>query len=90
MGAVAKSYMGEGFLIYDEMRKYLVINEEAVSHIWLCHRSWISLGKCGIFFFFISVHFRILSEPVIVNTDLPVCIHFLYIFAPAETLKVNV
>ncbi len=33
MGAVAKSYMGKGFLIYEEMRKYLVIYEEAVSHI---------------------------------------------------------
>jgi hypothetical protein len=25
MGAVAKSYMRKGFLIYEEMRKYLVI-----------------------------------------------------------------
>jgi hypothetical protein len=33
MGAVAKSYMRKGFPIYEEMRKYLVINEEAVSHI---------------------------------------------------------
>jgi hypothetical protein len=35
MGAVAKSYMRKGFLIYEEMRKYLVIYEyeEAVSHI---------------------------------------------------------
>jgi hypothetical protein len=32
-GAVAKSYMRKGFLIYDEMRKYLVIYEEAVIHI---------------------------------------------------------
>jgi hypothetical protein len=29
-GAVAKSYMKKGFLIYEEMRKYLVI---PVSHI---------------------------------------------------------
>jgi hypothetical protein len=28
MGAVAKSYMRKGFLIYEEMRKYLVIYEE--------------------------------------------------------------
>ncbi len=34
--AVAKSYMRKGFLIYEEMRKYLTIYEEAVSHIWLC------------------------------------------------------
>jgi hypothetical protein len=32
MGAVAKSYMRKNFLIYEEMRKYLVICEEAVSH----------------------------------------------------------
>jgi hypothetical protein len=30
---VAKSYMRKGFLIYEEMRKYLNIYEEAVSHI---------------------------------------------------------
>jgi hypothetical protein len=33
MGAVGKSYMRKGFLIYEEMRKYLVIYEEAVSKI---------------------------------------------------------
>jgi hypothetical protein len=32
-GAVAKSYMRNGFLIYEEMRKYLIISEEAVSHV---------------------------------------------------------
>jgi hypothetical protein len=32
-GAVAKSYMRKGFLIYEEMRKYFPIHEEAVSHI---------------------------------------------------------
>jgi hypothetical protein len=32
-GAVAKSYMKKGFLIYEEMRKYFPIYEEAVSHI---------------------------------------------------------
>ncbi len=31
--AVAKSYMRKGFLIYEEMRKYLAIYVEAVSHI---------------------------------------------------------
>ncbi len=39
MGAVAKSYMRKGFLIYKELRKYLVIYEAAVSHIWICNRS---------------------------------------------------
>jgi hypothetical protein len=33
MGAVAKLYMRKGFLIYEEMRKYLTIYEEAVCHI---------------------------------------------------------
>jgi hypothetical protein len=33
MGAIAKLYMRKGFLIYEEMRKYLVIYEEDVSHI---------------------------------------------------------
>jgi hypothetical protein len=32
-GAVAKSYMRKGFLLYEEMRKYFPIYEEAVSHI---------------------------------------------------------
>jgi hypothetical protein len=32
-GAEAKSYMRKGFLIYEEMRKYFSIFEEAVSHI---------------------------------------------------------
>ncbi len=38
-GAVAKSYMRKGLLIYEEMRKYFPIYEEAVSHIWLCNSS---------------------------------------------------
>jgi hypothetical protein len=32
-GAVAKSYMRKGFLIYEEMGKYFPIYEEAVSYI---------------------------------------------------------
>jgi hypothetical protein len=32
-GAVTKSYMRKGFLIYEEMRKYFPIYEEAVGHI---------------------------------------------------------
>ncbi len=34
-GAVAKSYLRKGFLICEEMRKYFVIYEEAISHISL-------------------------------------------------------
>ncbi len=33
MGSVVKEYMRKGFLIYEEMRKYLAISEEDVSHI---------------------------------------------------------
>ncbi len=33
MGSVAKSFMRKGLLIYVEMRKYLTIDEEAISHI---------------------------------------------------------
>jgi hypothetical protein len=32
-GAGAKSYMRKGILIYEKMRKYFLIYEEAVSHI---------------------------------------------------------
>ncbi len=32
-GAVAKSYMRKGFLIYEEMGKYFPVYEDAVSHI---------------------------------------------------------
>jgi hypothetical protein len=32
-GAVAKSYMRKGFLIYEEMPKYFPIYDKAVSHI---------------------------------------------------------
>ncbi len=33
MGSGSKSYMRKGFLIYEEMSKYLTIYEEAVSQI---------------------------------------------------------
>jgi hypothetical protein len=32
MGSVEKSYMRKGILIYEEMRKYLPIYEEAANH----------------------------------------------------------
>jgi hypothetical protein len=35
-GAVTKSYTRKGFLIYEEMRKYFTIYEEAVSHTVYC------------------------------------------------------
>jgi hypothetical protein len=33
-GAVAKSYMRKGYLIYEKMHKYFPIYEEAVSHVY--------------------------------------------------------
>ncbi len=56
-GAVAKSYMRKGFLIYEEMRKYFPIYEEAVSHIWLCNCSILKflIYEENLIFFFISV-----------------------------------
>ncbi len=45
MGAVAKSYIKKGFLMCEEMRKFLVIYEEAVRHIYDFATApfWISL-----------------------------------------------
>jgi hypothetical protein len=47
--------MRKGFLIYEEMRKYLVIYEDAVSHVRLCNRSLIY--EESFVFFFISVQY---------------------------------
>ncbi len=57
MGAVEKSYMRKGFLINEEIRKYLVKYEEAVSHIGLCNRSLLDfpMYEENFVFFFISV-----------------------------------
>ncbi len=56
-GAFAKSYVRKGFLIYEEMRKYLIKNEESVSHIWLCNCSVLNflIYEENLIFFFISV-----------------------------------
>jgi hypothetical protein len=56
-GAVAKSYMRKGFLIYEEMRKYFTIYEKAISHIWLCNCSILNflIYEENLIFFFISV-----------------------------------
>ncbi len=56
-GAVAKSYMRKGFLIYEEMGIYFHIYEEAVSHIWLCNCSTLNflIYEENLIFFFISV-----------------------------------
>ncbi len=53
-GAFAKSYMRKGLLIYEEMRKYFPIYEEAVSHIWLCNWSILNflIYEENLIFFF--------------------------------------
>ncbi len=55
MGSVAKSYIGEGFLICEEVRRYLSIYEVVVSYT--CNRSLLSFLIHGenLIFFFISV-----------------------------------
>ncbi len=66
MGAVAKSYMRKGFLIYEEMRKNLVIYDEAVSlYDFAAAPFWISLYCIrGNFFllFFISAGVNIIFQ----------------------------
>ncbi len=51
MRAVANSYIRKGFLIYEEMRNYLVIYEEAVRFIYDFATApfWISLHMRKIF-----------------------------------------
>ncbi len=58
-GSGSKSYMRKGFLIYEEMRKYLVIYGEAVCHICLCSRSLLNflIYQENSLFFFNSVAF---------------------------------
>jgi hypothetical protein len=58
MRVVAKSYMRMGFLIYEELDKYLVIYEEAVNHIYDFATTpfWISLYMRKILFYFLSVY----------------------------------
>ncbi len=56
-GSSKKSYIRKDFLIYEEMRKYLTIYEEAVGHIWLCTRSLLKIltYEENFLFFFNSV-----------------------------------
>ncbi len=57
-GAVAKSYMGKGFLIYEEMRKYFPIYvEPLVIYDFATAPLWISLHMRKIWFSFLSVYY---------------------------------
>ncbi len=51
MESVAKSLMRKGFLIYEEMCKYLTIYEEAVSHIWPHNRSLLFISVAVLVYF---------------------------------------
>ncbi len=68
MGSVAKSYMRKGFLIYDEMRKYLTMHMRRpllVKYDFATDLFWILLYMMKIFFSFLSVcrkQIKILSK----------------------------
>jgi hypothetical protein len=47
--------MRKGFLIYEEIRRYSTIYEEAVSHLRLCNCSISKLYEENLIFFFVSV-----------------------------------
>ncbi len=60
MRAVAKSYMRKDFLIYEEMRKYLIIQymrRPLVIYVWLCNPSLLDflIYKENFILFFTSV-----------------------------------
>jgi hypothetical protein len=59
-GAVAKSYMRKGVLIYEKMHKYFPIYEEAVRYIGLCNCSILNfrIYEENLIFFFISVRYN--------------------------------
>ncbi len=93
-GAVAKSYMRKGFLIYDEMRN---IYEEAFSHIWLCNFSFLNFltYEENCIFFLISVVFFYkstknshcnISSTFIRNTTLLDEFHFIHKSDQGQTL----
>ncbi len=59
--SVVKSYLRKGFLIYEEMRKYLTTYEEAVSHI------------LNLIFFFIRAH---VARKTAQNAPVPRLLYF--------------
>ncbi len=59
--AVAKSYMRKGFLIYEEMRKYLQRMESLInSIIFLCPKNKV----CGDFMSFFPPNFDVKETPL--------------------------
>jgi hypothetical protein len=70
MGAVAKSYMRKGILIYEEMRKYLIIYKGTVGHLWLCNRSHLNFliyEENLIFFFYHCLVHKLRRETITKN-----------------------
>jgi hypothetical protein len=61
-GAVQKSYMRKGFLIYEEMHNFFPIYEEAVCHIGLCN--------CSTLNFLIYKEIVFISACVLINRDI--------------------
>jgi hypothetical protein len=59
--------MKKGFLIYEEMRKYFPIYEEAVSHISLCNCFTLNflIYEENLIFFFISVETELVGGGVV-------------------------
>ncbi len=57
--------MRKGFLIHEKMRKFLVIYEEAVSHIWFCNSSLLDflINEEILFYIFLSVQYNCLIKP---------------------------
>jgi hypothetical protein len=70
MGAIAKAYMRKGFLIYEEMRKYLVIlRRPLVIYVFATAPFWISMRK--ILFSFLSMY--LFNTAVSAALQIPLC-----------------
>ncbi len=73
MGVIAKSYMRNSFQTYEEMCKYLVIYEEAISHIWLCNRPLLKVliyeENCVFFFSSAEVNISNMDVSPSINPD---------------------
>ncbi len=56
-GAVAKSYMTNGLVVYGEIFEHFLIYYEALPHMWLCNCSTLNflIYEENLIFFFISV-----------------------------------
>ncbi len=82
-GASAKSYMRKGFLIYEEIRKYLFIDEEAVGYMTFAPDPVrISLYRRKFPFFFISAYLSLESHTEykysscrLLHVDMQTCRH---------------